>query len=105
MKITLAPQRRDDLVMIEKAGDILTINGEPFDFSTLPDGATIPADVVPCEWIIGPVHRNAGTLELTVILPLGPNPPIEAAFPAPIINPPDGVIALPGTQEVAHVDA
>ncbi|PZU16434.1 MAG: hypothetical protein DI589_27220 [Shinella sp.] len=105
MKITLAPQRRDDAITIAKAGDLLTINGEPFDFSTLPDGATIPSDVVPCQWIVGEVHRIAGVLELTVILPLGPNPPIEAAFPAPIINPPDGVIALPGTQEVAHVDA
>ncbi|PZU17793.1 MAG: hypothetical protein DI589_25585 [Shinella sp.] len=105
MKITLAPQRRDDLVTIEKTGDILTINGEPFDFSTLPDGATIPADVVPCQWIVGEVHRIAGVLEVAVILPLGTNPPQDAAFPSPIINPPDGVIALPGAQEVAHVDA
>ncbi|MDE3874593.1 hypothetical protein CN138_29920 [Sinorhizobium meliloti] len=95
MIINLSPQRRDDLLEVTKAGDALTINGVAFDFSVLPDGATIPAGAVPCEWLVGPVERIAGQLHLTLILPHGPSPSQAVAFPAPITNPPDGVMALP----------
>ena len=104
MKISLSPQRRDDELTLSKSGDVLTINGEPFDFSTLPDGATIPIGNVPCPWIIGPIHRVNGQLGLTLILPHGPNPPNFIAFPEPIIDPPDGNIALP-KMETLNVDA
>ncbi|UFX07260.1 hypothetical protein [Sinorhizobium meliloti] len=95
MRINLSPQRRDDAIEVSKAGDILTINGAPFDFSSLPEGATIPAGDVPCEWLLGPVERIAGKLHLTLILPHGPSPSQTVAFPPPLIDPPDGVIALP----------
>lgn len=94
MRISLSPQRRDDAVTIVKQGDVLTVNDEPFDFSGLPEGATIPAGEIPCEWIAGPVERVAGELHLTLILPHGPNPSEAVAFPAPIIDPPDGPLAL-----------
>lgn len=95
MKIALSPSRRDDTLSVVKAGDILTINGAVFDFSSLPDGATIPVGEIPCEWIIGPVERVAGRLHLTLILPHCSNPSEAVAFPAPIDNPPDGTLALP----------
>lgn len=95
MKIALSPSRRDDVLTVVKAGDVLTINGAAFDFSALPDGATIPAGEIPCEWIIGPVERVAGRLHFTLILPHGGNPSEAVAFPAPIDNPPDGALALP----------
>lgn len=104
MKISLAPQRRDDRLTLSKAGDTLTINGSVFDFSSLPDGATIPAGSVPCDWIVGPIERAGGALTLTLLLPHGPNPPPHVAFPDPMIDPPDGEIALP-TMEAADVDA
>lgn len=103
MRIELSPQRRDDTLEVSKAGDVLTINGEVFDFSGLPDGGTIPAGEVPCDFIAGPVERIDGDLHLTLVLPHGPNPPESIAFPAPIIDPPNGAIALP--QEVDDVDA
>lgn len=96
MKIDLVPQRRDDILTISRSGDVLTINGAAFDFSALPDGATLPAGEVPCEWIAGPIERVSGDLHLTIVLPHGASPPNEVAFPAPIIDPPDGEIALPG---------
>ncbi|MDX0671067.1 hypothetical protein GOD80_27600 [Sinorhizobium medicae] len=99
MKIDLSPQRRDDLLEVTKAGDALTINGMAFDFSTLPDGATIPAGEVPCEWLVGPVERIAGELHLTLILPHGPGPSQAVAFPPLLIDPPDGVIALPADPQ------
>ena len=50
MHITLSPSRRDDRLTLSKKGDTLTINGEAFDLSAIPDGATLPRDAVACEW-------------------------------------------------------
>lgn len=95
MKITLSPMRRDDSLNVIKDGDKLRINGELFSFISLPDGATIPAGEVPCEWIVGPVERIDGDIHLTLILPHGPSPSEAVAFPAQIIDPPDGSLDLP----------
>jgi hypothetical protein len=95
MKIDLSPQRRDDAMTVSKSGDILTINGDVFDFSALPDGATIPAGEVPCGLLMGPIERVGGELRLTLILPHGSNPSPAVAFPTPIIDPPDGLLVLP----------
>lgn len=101
MHIRLSPQRRDDALNVAKAGDVLTINGQQFDLSGLPDGAMIPAGEIPCEWIVGPVERVAGELRLTLILPHGANPSQGVAFPALIIDPPDGPLALPADLKPA----
>jgi hypothetical protein len=95
MIISLSPQRRNDTLTVTKSGDVLTINGEDFDFTDLPDGETIPAGVVPCEFITGPVMRIDGDLHLTVILPHSANPPSSVTHPDPIIDPDDGPIPLP----------
>ena len=95
MHITLNPQRRDDTPSISKSGDTLTINGVAYDFSIIPEGATLPASAVDCEYISGNVERINGVLHLSLILPHGPNPPQAVAFPEPLINPPDGVLELP----------
>src|SRR5690606_21239084 len=63
------------------AGDILTLNGVPFDFGPLPDGATLPSEAIDSEWIVGPVSRIDGELHLTLRLPHGPNPSQAVAFP------------------------
>jgi hypothetical protein len=99
MRISFSPQRRDDSLAVSKAGDILTINGEEFDFTGLPDGATIEAGEVPCEWISGLVDRIGGDLHLTLILPHGPSPSQMVAFPADIVDPVDGTITLPHDEE------
>jgi hypothetical protein len=103
MYIKLTPQRRDDTLTVIKNGDKLRINGELFSFVTLPDGATIPAGEVPCEWITGPVERINGEIHLTLILPHGSNPAQHMASPESLINPPDGTLELP--KETANVDA
>lgn len=113
MRVSLSPQRRDDALSVVKAGDCLTINGASFDFSSLPDGATVPSGEVPCEWVFGPVERIGGEIHLTLILPHGPSPSEAVAFPAALINPPDGPLALPfdpapqapTMPETDHVDA
>lgn len=95
MHISFTPQRREGGLTVIKDGDKLHINGDLFSFISLPDGATIPAGEVPCEWITGPVERIDGEIHLTLILPHGPNPSAAVAFPAPLVNPPDGELAIP----------
>lgn len=94
MRINLSPKVRDGTLSVTQAGDVLTINGEEFDFSGLNDGDDV--DGVPCEWVIGPVSRESGNLQIKMLLPCGYDAPHERAFPSPIINPPDGLIIFPG---------
>lgn len=95
MRISFSPQRRDDTLEVTKQGDVLTINGESFDFSSVPEGATLPASAIDSDFISGDVTRVDGKLAVTLLLPHGPNPSHEVAFPVAIEEAQDGVIALP----------
>ncbi|MBN7804920.1 hypothetical protein JZX86_06015 [Agrobacterium rosae] len=95
MKISLSPQRRDDTLTVEKNGDRLRINGELLNFNPVPEGATIKASDIPCEWICGDVSRIDGELHLCLLLPISAEPAEYVAFPQPLDNPPDGVLDLP----------
>jgi hypothetical protein len=95
MKITLSPQRRDDTLTVTKQGNTLTINGTAYDFSVIPDGATLPKEATDCAWLASDVERIDGVLHLTLLLPHGANASQAARFPQPIINPADGVLELP----------
>lgn len=95
MKIILNPQRRDDKLEVVKNGEVLTVNGEDFDFSPLQDGMSLPSSAVDCEWFAGDIQRINGELVLTILLPHGPNPTQEQAFPVPLENVVDGFVKLP----------
>ena len=95
MVLTLTPQRRDDSLSLSKSGDTLTINDVAYDFSVIPDGSTLSASAVDCSFITGDIQRIAGELHLTLLLPHGPSPSREVAFPTPLINPADGELVLP----------
>lgn len=95
MKITLSPQRRDDSITVIKSGDTLTINGEAFDFSAIPEGATLPKDAISSEWFAGDVSRTNGELKISLILPHGADASEAARFPQPITVTSDGPINLP----------
>jgi hypothetical protein len=95
MIINLSPTRSDKTLGIIKTGDTLTINGVPYDFSQLPEGATLPKEAVDCEWIVSDVSRINGEIELTVLLPHGANASHEARFPEPITMTTDGQVVLP----------
>jgi hypothetical protein len=96
MIIKLSPQRSDTTLQVIKAGDTLTINGVPYNFSVIPEGATLPATATNCSFISGDVARIDGHLQLTLILPIGANPTAAQAFPLAIVDPPDGLLVLPG---------
>lgn len=104
MRINLVPQCCSDTLSVSKSGDVLTINGEQFDFSLLPEGATVPAGSVPCKWVLGDVERFDGEIVLTLLMPHASAAPRHVRFPAPIIDPPDGGVVLP-TSEAFNVDA
>lgn len=95
MKINLSPQRHDAPILVSIVGDVLTINDVEFDFSQLPDGATLPAEAIDSKWFVGPVSRISGELHLTLRLPHGPNPSQAVAFPEPLTVTQDGPLEFP----------
>ena len=94
MHIRLSPIRSDTALTLARAGDVLTINGTAYDFTALPEGATLPRDAVACDVLASDVERKGGAVHLTLTLPFGPDAPHETRFPAPIIDPPDGPVTL-----------
>jgi|TARA_B110000908_G_C10141539_1_gene397020 hypothetical protein len=95
MNITLTPQVRPDSLTLSKSGDILTINGDAFDFSFIEEGDVLPQDAVECPLLASDVTRTDGALVLSVILPIKNTSSEAARFPAPILNAPDGDIEVP----------
>lgn len=95
MLITLSPMRRDDRLVLERHGDTLIANGTAADLSGLAEGAELPEGATGCPWILGPVRRRAGRLEVPVLLPHGPGAPAATLFPAPLDLTADGPVALP----------
>ncbi len=95
MLITLSPTRSDESLVVTKSGDVLTLNGEEFDFSSLPAGATLPSEATNSDWFVGTIERIGATLHITLRFPHGPNPPQHVAFPSPIYATTDGTVRLP----------
>ncbi|MDT8280179.1 MAG: hypothetical protein RQ806_06505 [Erythrobacter sp.] len=105
MKISFTPMRRAERITLSKSNDVLAVNGEAFDFSPLPEGATLPLDAIDSGWFAGPVERIAGVLHLTLILPHGTNAPRETLFPEPLDLIGDGPVTLPPYEtEPPHAD-
>jgi hypothetical protein len=93
--INFSPQRRNDTLTLYKQGDILTINNIPYDFSPIPEGGTLPREAIDCKWICRDVERIDGEIHISLILPHGPNPTHDVAFPEPIRITADGEVVLP----------
>lgn len=96
MKLSFSPQVSGRLLAVVKLGDALKINGDLFDFAMLPEGASLPSSAVNCDFIVDDVRRVDGHVNITLLLPIAWDATHDACFPSPIINPPDGVIRLPG---------
>jgi len=95
MIIKLSPVRSDSELTVFKQGESLTINGLTLDLSQLPNGATLPATAVGCDWLIDQIARINGQLTVTLTLPHGPDAPEAARFPADIADPANGKVVLP----------
>ena len=97
MIIKLSPVRSDVSLSVSKSSDTLEVNGVALDFSRLPDGATLPAEAVGCEFVIAPVQRINGGLVLTLMLPHAADAAQGARFPVDLY-PADGQVQLPGLE-------
>lgn len=100
MKIILSPQRRNDTLTVVKDARVLHVNGERFDFSRMPEGATLPLSAISSQWFVGDLTVTDGELTLTLLLPIPANFSPAQAFPEPLIEVPDGLVALPAPLPV-----
>lgn len=95
MYITLTPVRCNASLSVDRQGDLLTINGEVYDLSGIPEGAILPRDAVECSWLASDIERKNGRLHLSLILPHGSDAPDGMRFPDAIDLEGDGPVALP----------
>ena len=105
MHITFSPLRHDAPLALHRSGDVLTINGEAFDFSALPEGGLLPRDAIACDWIAADVERRDGVLHIGLLLPHGPDAPVERLWPVPVTLTRDGTVPLPGETAQAAADS
>lgn len=85
-KITLSPQYSDAVLMLEKVGNILTLNGEKYDFSPLEEGDEIPPEAIDSYFIVGDIKKIDGIVHLTIIMPYSDGEaPEHIRFPEPIM--------------------
>lgn len=85
MKLTFSPIRMDVQLSAEVKGDVLVLNGLPFDFSRVQPGTALPLGEIDSPWINGDVQRTQdGTLIVPLLLPHGAGAPIETLFPVPV---------------------
>lgn len=106
MKIKLFAHLCDWPIEASVDGDVITINGEAFDLSGIPEGYTLPGDAVGNKFFEGPwpIVRIDGILHFTLRLPVSegtldiyrdPDNPI-------IIDVVEGVVPLPNTTPVVE---
>lgn len=105
MIINLVPVRHDQPLILSVKGDILTLNGEDFDFSTLAEGALLPRAAITSPWFHGDVRRIEGRLHLTLMLSHGMHAPISTRFPEALEVLEDGPVTLPPYQTPASEEA
>lgn len=78
IKLNFSPVRADEKTQASLDSAVLTVNGEAFDLSDIPDGATVNHPV------IQNATRNGDDYELTLTLTHGANAPHETRFPVPV---------------------
>lgn len=96
MIIKLHPQRQDGgKLEIIKLGSSLSLNGEIFDLDRVKDGDTLPLQAITSVWFADDVDHIDGHLIVHLVMPIPYNYSPEQAFPEDIVDPKDGLIALP----------
>ncbi len=95
MLISLTPIAGLPPLVLSRTGDTLVFNGDPVDFSAIPEGGVLPLDSAPVSWIASDVTRVGGEIELTIYLPHGAGAPEATRFPVPLDVTGDGEITLP----------
>lgn len=96
MRLTFVPQWGRGWGSYRVAGEILTINGEAWDFSAIPDGGEAVQAVAAGDdhIFVGPIRRIGGTIHATLIGWVGDDA-ARGQPGAPWMIEADGDIALP----------
>ncbi|HHG5217951.1 TPA: hypothetical protein ACPWLC_006104 [Pseudomonas aeruginosa] len=89
------PAEFGDYTTVSVSGGVLTVNGQAFDFTPLPEGGELPTEAIGSELFAGPVARRDGRLELTLRFPLAADASAAARFPEPLLIEADGPVELP----------
>lgn len=84
----------NDALTLERIADALIINGDELDLSILPDGAAIEDAHELHPYLRGSIERVDGMAHVTLRLPMHRRSG-HVDDPSPIIDPPDGPIAVP----------
>lgn len=85
MIINLSPVLGDESVEASVEGDVITVNGQSFDFTPLKKGQVLPIGAVDSPYFLGPVIRlENDQIELTLRLPYKANASENITFPEPI---------------------
>lgn len=97
MILTIIPQWGRPESILSVAGDVLTINGEAFDLSPVPDGGEAIALPLPGHdhVFVGPIRRLDGVIHATIIAHLGPDAAADqpdAPWTVPVV---EGRITIP----------
>ncbi|WP_339406600.1 hypothetical protein [Pseudomonas helleri] len=96
MQIILSPVRTDEPEpKFVRQGDVIFINGQPFDFRHVEEGDILPASAITSDDFHGDVTRVEGEIQLVLRFPYPANFSEEQAFPTPIQVDFDGPIGLP----------
>ena len=104
MHLILSPQRGlpgQPETVLHVAGDVLTVDGTPYDLSPVPEGGE-------GEWpgspILGRIHRTDGMIHATVLVRLGdtaasdqPTDPAHWVIPAAA-----GAVSIPAARKEAE---
>ena len=101
MRISFTPQYSTEKLEVTKHGDLLTINGDPFDLSPLVEGESIPGRAFDCRFIadVHPITRTNGEIHITLIVPCNENPSPHVSFPTDLVDVPDGIVPVPFDPE------
>lgn len=95
MIIKFSPQRSDAvLTSLSVAGDVLTINGEDFDFGALGEGDVLPIGAVASPFVMGTVTRTGGAVMASILLPLPADASLARRFPV-VVDIASGQVEIP----------
>lgn len=102
MRLTLSPisSLSAPTSLVSVAGDVLTLDGTPYDLSSVPEGGE---GIAPADWpFFGPIRRIGGVIHATLRITLG----LDCAAHQPtdpahwVIDASDGPVILPAIRTV-----
>ena len=99
MKLTLSPQfglPDQPETTIHVAGDIITIDGTPYDLSPVPEGGEATADDSP---FTGKITRTNGVINCTVLVQLGSTAADDQGSDPWVIENATGDITIPAIRK------